>query len=95
MSDFETHLNPEQQDQTTANLQLLGQFIHEMVENPEQFDELPDDATVVLLPSEESDDLQLTRANLELVKQAVQSGHHVNVLAVSMPAKQRTRLLSR
>jgi hypothetical protein len=84
MSSNHRRLSLAERAQTTANLRLASRFVREMIEDPERFEALPDDATLVLLPTEDAPDSALLEANLRMAKQAKLRGQRVVVWSVGM-----------
>ena len=87
MSDLTSDLSAAEKAQISANLRLAGQFIRELVDQPEQHDVLPESGTIVLLPPDEWKDDQLTSANLKLHELLKAQGQHAITWAVGMSPK--------
>jgi hypothetical protein len=68
--------------QTTANIRLAGQFLHELIDSPSRLDEISDGATLVLLPP---DDPELAAANLDLAARLTGVGQGVTLARVGIP----------
>jgi hypothetical protein len=78
--------------QTQGNLNLLSLFIEQLLETPERFEALPERATIVLLPSDESGDDELLRANIEMAKQLAAQGKNPILLTVGHPEETSPQL---
>lgn len=87
MSDHTTDLSAAEKAQISANLRLAGQFIRELVDQPEQHDVLPESGTIVLLPPDEWKDDQLTFANIEMQKLLKAQGQNPITWAVGTPSR--------
>lgn len=95
MTDSTTELSAAERAQTSKNLRLASQFIQEFVEAPERFDVLPENATIVLLPSHEDPDIELTVANMEMAKQFELQGKRAILWVVGMPESPEPQVLVR
>ena len=85
MTDSTTGLSAAERAQTSKNLRLASQFIREFLEAPERFHVLPENAAIVLLPSDDDPDTELTLANMEMAKQIERQGKKTILWAVGMP----------
>jgi hypothetical protein len=85
MSDHRNELSDSEKDQIQANLELAALFIHELIQEPDRHDIIPDDATVVLLPPDDWGADQLTFANIEMAKHLMIRGENPILHAVGMP----------
>lgn len=56
------------------NLEAARDFIHELIDNPEQIDAIEDGATIVLFPA---DDPALCKANRAMVERGIAEGARV------------------
>jgi hypothetical protein len=65
--------------QASANLHLAGRFIREALADAAILDAIPDGASIVLLPN---DDSELERANRELARALAASGKAVHMRVV-------------
>jgi hypothetical protein len=65
---------------TERNITLSFEFARSIVDNPSILDEIPDGATLILLPSDEPD---LVRENLRLGIAAAERGENVYLRHVS------------
>lgn len=75
-------LNPMTVEMTTRNIRLTGRFLAEVMDDPDILNEIPDDATVVLLPT---DDPELAQYNIDLMTTAGMTGGGVIVRRVGVP----------
>jgi hypothetical protein len=55
-------------EQAKRNLDLAGGFLADLLENPSKLEEIPDGASIVLIPA---DDQELADANLQMVKELI------------------------
>jgi Family of unknown function (DUF5647) len=69
-------------EQTTKNINLAGRFLQEVLADPDVLDKIPDDATVVLIPPDDSD---LARGNLALATKYAEAGKEVVLYRVGVP----------
>lgn len=95
MTDSTTGLSAAERAQTSKNLRLASQFIREFLEAPERFDVLPENATIVLLPSDDDPDTELTLANIEVAKHIERQGKRAILWAVGMPERPGPQVLVR
>lgn len=95
MTDTTTGLSAAERAQTSKNLRLASQFIREFLEAPERFDVLPENAMIVLLPSDDDPDTELTLANMEMAKQLALQGKRAIPWAVGMPESPGPQVLVR
>lgn len=63
-------------EHTTKNIRLVGQFLHDLLDDPTKIESIPDGATVVLLTE---DDPELSQANLKAGSRAAELGKTVVV----------------
>jgi Family of unknown function (DUF5647) len=95
MTDYTSGLSAAERAQTSKNLRLASQFIREFLAAPERFDVLPENATIVLLPSDVDPDTELTLANMEVAKQIERQGKKAILWAVGMPERPGPQVLVR
>ena len=61
-------------EQTTKNIKLAGRFLREVLANPDLLAQVPQDASVVILPS---DDPELAEYNRSLAARLIERGEDV------------------
>ncbi|MGH2534734.1 MAG: DUF5647 family protein [Thermomicrobiales bacterium] len=71
-------------DQTTKNIDLAFQMIEEAIERPSLLDDIPDGATVVVMPS---DDPELPQQNLSLPMRLAEAGKTVVPHHAALPCQ--------
>jgi hypothetical protein len=94
MSDHE-RLTSDETAQTTANLRLAAQFVHELIDHPERHEALPDNATVVFLPGDDPGDSALSHANMKMARRFAAQGRDVVAWAIGTPAIPGPQILPR
>ncbi|TVR75569.1 MAG: hypothetical protein EA415_03570 [Sphaerobacteraceae bacterium] len=76
-------------DFTERNITLSFEFARSIVDNPSILDEIPDGATLILLPSDEPD---LVRENFRLGIAVAERGENVYLRHVSSPSSAASHL---
>src|SRR5215211_1618806 len=69
-------------EMTTKNFDLAGQFLQEILADPDILDEIPDGATVVLMPHGDTD---LSEHNFSLAMREGDAGKNVLIRRVGVP----------
>lgn len=77
MIEVSTRLSPAQIAHTDANLELVSQFIQELLDLPEDAGAIPEKATVILLPPDDRGDSELFEANMRLARKMAGEGKDV------------------
>jgi hypothetical protein len=61
----------EYREQVERNIDLAGRYLNYLLDRPKQIETIPDGATLILV---DTDDAELTMANLELAEECRQRG---------------------
>ena len=95
MSERTIDLSNAEKAQISSNLGLARQFIRELVDAPEQHESLPANGTIILLPGDDFEDAELSKANMALAQLLAAQGQHIVTWVVGMPALSGPRILPR
>ncbi|MDQ3225408.1 MAG: hypothetical protein M3Q50_02090 [Chloroflexota bacterium] len=81
--------------QTNANLRLASLFIRELLDDEDSLGVIPQGASVVLLPPDDPDDLELRDANMRMASDLAANGRNVVLWTVGMPSVTASQRLVR
>lgn len=96
MSLIDEFMTPEEQWQTNENFKLAREFLREYLDDPVAFKGFANGNSIVLLPSDDLRNIDLTNANLQMAHQLAQSGREVITYEVgTRPARLPVHLSTR
>ena len=77
MNDRKVDDSADEDDQTQGNLSLVPEFVRELLDQPEEAEPIPEQATVILLPPDDRGDSPLYEANMRMARILAAEGQNV------------------